>query len=799
MHAARQTETAGGGKGMILIVTHDNADFDAIASSFLLSKIFKNAKILRPSGMEYEVEVFLKRSSLNIPFTDMPGGPVREVIFSDCGRNEHLLRSMKEGKPHITVLDHHAAPAYGSNVSLVYHKYAERIGRINCEEALLFLLGIYQDTGGLTYHSTKEADFKASSFFIKFEPRIEQIPQYIKYFDITDKNLAILSDIIERGVMLGPPACPIMVSAYPAVKYYSGYSALLNHILNIKNIKALFTLFIFRKKIILSARSSTEKINVNAILNELKKGKGHILASSRAFKGISPHELERKLKKTLTEYIFRNKVKFFLDLSGKNRKEYASVSGMTLWDFFEETIKNGEKSEEKYGSLAEYLIPEGFRRSPLLPANELKKYRDALHLKKHLFRALPQNVKRILFEIKKLSGKRPERLYIVGGVVRDIVLAFFAKERCPEFHEIDILVEHGNAISFASALKKVFPAAKFHIYESFNTATLKFPDFSLDFATARKEFYSAGGALPKVEKADLGSDLSRRDFTVSAMAIGLNRDDYGSLYDYFGGQRDIRLRKLRILHAKSFFDDPTRMLRLIRFKNTLDFTVEKNTQHLLDATMNFGITEFIKGFRLTRELRLLLNCKDPIRAVNDLFAFNMMRELFGIDEIDSDLIRNINTNINWFSILHPGLLIRKDLIFLGYFLKISPFSDFKDILHFNKKDGAVIDEILKVRIPKSFTARTKFSTYERHFAKAFPETLIFLMSIFAEEQRERFIKYVLRTIEYKPILGGDALLREGVQDIRIGAVMDAVKGAFLDGTVKNEKEALLFVRKLRER
>ncbi len=192
--------------------------------------------------------------------------------------------------------------------------------------------------------------------------------------------------------------------------------------------------------------------------------------------------------------------------------------------------------------------------------------------------------------------------YLVGGPVRDLML------KRPTA-DLDITVE-GNAIRLADSFAAVYRGAKVVRYPAFKTATVHLSDGRLvDFATARKETYARGGAFPAVAPCDIKHDLFRRDFTVNAMAIAINPKIWGKLIDPFKGKTDLVLKRIRILHAKSFLDDPTRIVRAARFKARLGFGMETNTLKILKSAVKDKALDTIKPQRYLKEFNKIL--KEP--------------------------------------------------------------------------------------------------------------------------------------------------------------------------------------------
>jgi tRNA nucleotidyltransferase (CCA-adding enzyme) len=203
-------------------------------------------------------------------------------------------------------------------------------------------------------------------------------------------------------------------------------------------------------------------------------------------------------------------------------------------------------------------------------------------------------------------------VHVVGGAVRDAL-----RGQVPR--ELDLVVE-GDAVAVARrAAERV--GGKLTAHERFGTATITADGFSFDLASSRRERYPRPGALPEVELgATLSEDLARRDFTVNAIAVSLAD---GALTAWPGAREDLDAGVLRILHDRSFIDDPTRMLRLVRYAARLDFAPDPATEALIDPALFATVT----GDRLGNELRLLLN--EPRTALQLLERYGLGRALLG--------------------------------------------------------------------------------------------------------------------------------------------------------------------------
>ncbi|HSL81870.1 MAG TPA: CBS domain-containing protein, partial [Thermoanaerobaculia bacterium] len=221
---------------------------------------------------------------------------------------------------------------------------------------------------------------------------------------------------------------------------------------------------------------------------------------------------------------------------------------------------------------------------------------------------LPESVRRRVERIAAVSRRYQLPVYLVGGIVRDVLLS-------RENRDLDLVVE-GDGPHFAR-LRSEELGGRVRIHEAFMTAVVVDPEgFHIDVATARSEFYRAPAALPEVQTSPLRQDLYRRDFTINALAIRLGPEPSPELIDYFGGRRDLENRLLRVLHSLSFIDDPTRVLRAVRLALRLGFEISPETLHLVDVALAEGIFDRLSGARLREELVLLLD--DPALAVRGL-------------------------------------------------------------------------------------------------------------------------------------------------------------------------------------
>lgn len=253
--------------------------------------------------------------------------------------------------------------------------------------------------------------------------------------------------------------------------------------------------------------------------------------------------------------------------------------------------------------------------------------------------------------------------YLVGGTVRDLIL-----ERCTS--DIDIVVE-GDAISVAERVKTQWNG-EIQIHHQFGTATVTTgnPTYpKIDFVTARRETYQQPATLPKVEKGTLTDDLRRRDFSINALAMRINSDDFGNVIDIIGGSEDLKTGKIRVLHSGSYIDDPTRIFRAFRYAGRYNFGISETDSDLIREAL--PLISDLSGERIRNELdRILLedNATEIVRSLSD---FGIFKAIFKDWRTTPDLINGLKTAedaIKWSSVhLKDDTLLKKNIRWMAFF------------------------------------------------------------------------------------------------------------------------------------
>ena len=398
-------------------------------------------------------------------------------------------------------------------------------------------------------------------------------------------------------------------------------------------------------------------------------------------------------------------------------------------------------------------------------------------------RHLPSSLFTLVREIGRVADRAGIGAYLVGGIVRDIILR-------RKNLDLDIVVE-ADAKVFAQKLAKKFKA-KVTIHDAFGTASLILPShLRIDLATARKEYYPYSGALPVVEKGSFRDDLFRRDFTINAMAVCINRDAWDELVDPYGGLLDLKEGRIRILHKESFKDDPTRLLRAVRFEQRFNFKIEKETLALLKEAINEGYIQNVKPHRHFVEFKKLLNEPDPLRNLKRLAALKAVKINFSraaqvhryIQQLPAKHFAGLNKD-KWF------------LYCLAVLEKVNSGAKFP----FRKEERRSIQEIKKkAAIFRGLSVRRLNRSEIYKILNRFSWYAIFYWAATASEGRvlerlERFLRHDSRT---RLQINGDDLKRLGLNTGReIGRILNEILYQKIDGRIRTRQQALKLAEEL---
>ncbi|OGW72937.1 MAG: hypothetical protein A2484_07155, partial [Nitrospirae bacterium RIFOXYC2_FULL_44_7] len=419
-----------------------------------------------------------------------------------------------------------------------------------------------------------------------------------------------------------------------------------------------------------------------------------------------------------------------------------------------------------------------------------------------------------IYSILKLAGEIADQLginaYLVGGSVRDLL-------RGKENLDIDIVVE-GDGISFAKAFGRKLNA-KIRTHERFGTAkVILSPEFGvqssgaglktqnsklkIDVATARTEYYESPASLPKVETSSIKKDLYRRDFTINTLAVKLNLKDFGLLIDFFGGQRDLREKIIRVIHNLSFIEDPTRAFRAVRFSERFGFKLSKHTETLIRSALKLDLFSRLSGARLYEELLLAFSETAPIKTLKRLSEFGLLKvihpNLLFNDALESTLQSMFET-LAWFNLLFLEESPERGALYLTALLSTLKEEERNAAIERLSPPPRIREMIIK-GITQSKDILNKLPVNDPaelyHVLNGVSlEILLFSMAQSKSKQKQKAIsQYLIELRKVKPILKGKDLQKIGVKP---GPVYSKLFSELLDeklrGRLKNKEDEERFI------
>ncbi len=374
--------------------------------------------------------------------------------------------------------------------------------------------------------------------------------------------------------------------------------------------------------------------------------------------------------------------------------------------------------------------------------------------------------------VAELSGIK---IYLVGGIVRDILLS-------KPLHDVDITVE-GNAKKFVEILDCYVRTKSVKYNEKLPTAKVVFKNgVEIDFASTRKEVYDNFGDLPKIVEigCELKEDIKRRDFTVNSLVISLNREDKFELKDFTNGIEDLKKKKLRVLHEKSFFDDPSRMIRGLKFAQRLGFELDDMTKKLQD--------KYLENHLVNIPLERVKN------EIIDLFSLNFASNFDKFIEqglykiFDIDFVENIR-GFELKSALFEYKILGEDIWKL-YFFPIFASSEVPQKLNLTVRDKKIIENLQEI-IKNKPNFENNFEIFE-YFSNKDYLSVVFYGIFVDDEVAKKFFKIRNTKIE---ITGLD-LKNEGFPQGKIySEIQTAILKEKLNNGLLGKEEELNFVRK----
>ncbi len=451
------------------------------------------------------------------------------------------------------------------------------------------------------------------------------------------------------------------------------------------------------------------------------------------------------------------------------------------------------------------LYEETLRRSRIHEEGLTEKPAMGKNIAKLIVERFPNEV----VDLLRIAGEVADRLgynvYLVGGSVRDLLMG-------EKNLDIDIVVE-GEGIEFAGRLAGRIRGVKLIAHKRFNTAKIRFtekaglkmptPDFTVDIATSRTEYYEAPAMLPKVETSSIKKDLYRRDFTINAIAVKLNAGDFGQLIDYFGAQRDLREKTVRVLHNLSFVEDPTRAFRAVRFAERFGFRINKHTENLIKSALRLNLFERVSGTRIYDELVLTFKEIDPVRALKSLAGYGLLQvihpELKFAESLEKTL-EAVHESLTWFDLLFLEEEVDRSRVYImGLLTGLGPEERKAALerLSTPARDMMIIlDEMEKARqVMKKLRTRDQVKIYRTLKPLSF-ETLLYTMAVSGDRGIQKAIsRYLLELRKVRPVLRGRDLMSMGIEPGPVySRIFDAILEERLRGRIRSREEEVEFVK-----
>jgi tRNA nucleotidyltransferase (CCA-adding enzyme) len=630
-----------------------------------------------------------------------------------------------------------------------------------------------------------------------------------------------------------------------------------------ENLQVLFALAQMENRVYVVGRSRLPEVNVGEILAEMGGG-GHEFAASAAIKDKPLAQVEESLKQIINRRvrplrrakdIMSFPVKWIspeVTLEGAelilNRysinalpiAEEARLLGLISRQIVEKGIFHGLKDhpvkdymstpvatvdpEATIAEIRDNLVVNKQRLLPVIQEEEIIgviSRKDLLNLlidngddteesqwsqplrKKNIVSMMRERLPKKILTILTQAGQVAEELgfhaYVVGGFVRDL----FIKQ---ENLDVDLVIE-GDGIAFAKAFATRY-GARARVFQKFKTAVLIFPDgFKVDVATARTEYYDAPGALPVVEYSSIKMDLYRRDFSINTLAVKLNPEDFGTLLDFFGAHRDLKERRISVLHNLSFVEDPTRVFRAIRFEQRFRFRISKLTINLIQNAVKNNFFDRLSGVRLFHELELILHEGNPIPAIARLAEMDLLKAIhprLWFDEGTRAMLERVQAVLSWFDLSYLEENFERWLVYFLGLVEPLTYEELTELMVRFKPPPKVAAAILdgkeaadQALIHLFHLGEPNRSQIYRLLSPIGTEYLLYMMAKSRQEPSKRAVSLYFTHLKHlKPELRGRDLVAMGFQPgPQIKDILNMLHEARLHEVVQSKREELELVKR----
>jgi tRNA nucleotidyltransferase (CCA-adding enzyme) len=442
--------------------------------------------------------------------------------------------------------------------------------------------------------------------------------------------------------------------------------------------------------------------------------------------------------------------------------------------------------------------------------------------------ALPPALVALIRDVAATARGMGFSVYFVGGIVRDLLLGF-------PIGDVDLVVE-GDAIALAKELART-RGGRVKSHARFGTAKWVISDFglqiaergltaadrenegeteirtlskiqSIDFVTARTEFYSHPSALPQVERSSIKQDLHRRDFTINTLAICLDPDRWGELLDFYSGEQDLQDGVIRVLHSLSFVEDPTRMLRAVRFEQRLGFHIEPRTLELISHALD--LLDRVSGDRVRHELVAIFHEARPEDALCRLRQLGILKQIYvalTCDDWLHDKYARVRSALDMGEWPAPrrdeiGLRTFAYLALLCYRLDTTALEAVAVRLKIPTAQVASLRQIETLKSKRPELARRQKPSVLVRWLEDMDAAALFVAWAAADNKlaARQIRRYVCKLRDVRPELDGKYLQSLGIKPgPELGRILDALRDALLDGEVRTRGEQEAFVKERVER
>ena len=876
----------------IIITSHANADFDALAAMVAAGKLYAQAVLVAPTtperqGRHYFADSIVYAFNIHNP-KDVDFSTVHTLVVVDTrqrARIPHVEAVFANPGLRIHLYDHHpdakddlqgevcVVKPWGAATSILVHMMRDKGIVPTEEEATMLGLGIYEDTGSFMFSSSTPHDFAAAGWLCEQKMDLEIISNLLTH-ELTRDQVLILNALLEAAIHHDIKGIAVVITDVSLDSFIGDFAVLVHKMIDMEQLRVVFALGRMGDKIQVVARSRLAEVDVGKICASLGGG-GHSFAASASVKERTLAEVKAELLALLMssvnpqitvgqhmsspvqavednanitaaeEMMNRYGLKAvpvlaagtqhlvgYLEQQTAARAVAHGLGGLGVSEYMHRNVQTVTPYDSLFPAM-EIILNQRQRLVPVMLENKvigvltrtdiirLLVSDNALRIPEgnplaaplrernicpQIEERLPKNYTLLLRRIGSLADSLGCCIYAVGGFVRDLLLY-------RQNLDIDVSVE-GDGIAFAKALAKELKG-RVRVHNKFKTGIVIFTNETgeeqrIDVATARIEYYEHPGALPTVELSSIKMDLFRRDFTINALAVQLNAARFGMLVDPFGAQRDIKEKTVNVLHSLSFVEDPTRVLRAIRFEKRFHFRLGAQTERLIKNVLQLGMMEKLSGQRIFNELQHLFEEKEAVACILRLESFDLLRTLHPLLKLNPQkipLLKEAESVLSWYQRLYTGKEAESWIVFMLVLCRNGKYPEVSAALERFGFTQRTRSSFLRLR--ESIRQTTlhldqwketggSMSALYALLARMPVEGILYLVAFTSETEVSKDISHFLTKIYLeKTDITGDDLLYMGLEPgPLLGNILNRVLAAKLDGQVKTREEQLQLAEQL---